>query len=181
MTSMKSFAYRPYALYLLVAGLLLGWAGSAAADITLSVDKPTIREEDGRTEITVTAESDEKVTANTVVSLKLGARTYNLSGTPLPNGVGNISPGHTIDADGRWTGYGQPWWALNNADVLSGASQTAPWTRPGGDWKDWYNSRAHVNGRFAITLPTLVIPKDQKKATGTIILTPRDNDERGFL
>ena len=180
MTSMKSFAYRPYALYLLVAGLVLGWAGSAAADITLSVDKPTIREEDGRTEITVTAESDAKVTANTVVSLKLGAQTFNLfPGNILPNGVGNVSPGHTVDADGRWTGYGQPWWAFPLGDRDRGARQ-ANSTKPGGDWKDWLNSRAHVNGRFAITLPTLVIPKDQKKATGTIILTPRDNDERGF-
>ena len=179
MTSMKSFAYRPYALYLLVAVLALGWAGAAAAEITLSVDKPTIREEDGRTEITITAESDAKVTANTAVSLKLGARTYALSGTPLPNGVGNVSPGHTVD-DGRFVAYGQPWWAFNNADTRTGARQSAPLTKPGGDWKDWLNSRAHVNGRFAITLPTLVIPKDQKKATGTIILTPRDNDERGF-
>ncbi len=182
MTSMKSFASRPYALYLLVAVLALGWAGAAAAEITLSVDKPLIREEDGRTEITVTAESDAKVTANTVVSLKLGAQTLisDLSGTPLPNGVGNLSPGHTIDADGRWTGYGQPWWALPAANRDSGARQSAPLTRPGGDWKDWYNSRAQVNSQFAITLPTLVIPKDQKKATGTIILTPRDNDERGL-
>ncbi len=180
MTSMKFFAYRPYALSLLVAGLVLGWAGSAAADITLSVDKPTIREEDGRTEITVTAESNTKVTANTVVSLKLGARTFDLfPGNILPNGVGNVSPGHTVDEHGRWTGYGQPWWAFGGADRRRGARLT-PQTKPGGDWKDWFNSRAHVNDRFAITLPTLVIPKDQKKATGTIILTPVDNDERGF-
>ena len=182
MTSMKSFAYRPYALFLLVAGLLLGWAGSAAADITLSVDKPTIREEDGRTEITVTAESDAKVTANTVVSLKLGAQTFDLyPGNTLPNGVGNVSPGHTIDEHGRFVAYGQPWWAFNNANRDRGAlqSQTSP-TTPGGDWKDWFNSRAHVNGRFAITLPTLVIPKDQKKATGTIVLTNLDNDKRGL-
>ena len=53
-------------------------------------------------------------------------------------------------------------------------------TKPRGDWKDWYDSRAHVNGRFAITLPTIVIPKGKKEATGTIILTPRDNDIRGF-
>ena len=181
MTSMKSFIQNPApALSLLVAVLVLGWANAATATINLSVDKPTIREEDGRTEITITAESNTKVTANTVVSLQLGARTYELSGNPLPNGVGNVSPGHTVDADGRWTGYGQPWWAISNANSQSGARQTSPWTRPGGDWKDWFNSRAHVNGRFAITLPTLVIPKDQKKATGTIILTPVDNDERGF-
>ena len=180
MTSMKSFASRPYALYLLVAVLALGWAGAAAAEITLSVDKPTIREEDGRTEITVTAESDAKVTANTVVSLKLGAQTFNLfPGNVLPNGVGNVSRYHTVDAHGRFVAYGQPWWAFPNGNRDRGANQPGP-SRPGGDWKDWFNSRAHVNGRFAITLPTLVIPKDQKKATGTIILTPRDNDERGL-
>ena len=181
MTPIKSLM-RPYSsgFWLLAVSLALGWAGSAAAEITLSVDKPTIREEDGRTEITITAESDEKVTANTVVSLQLGAKTLNLSGNILPNGVGNVSPGHTVDDDGRFVAYGQPWWAFRIAAVFTGARQISPLTRPGGDWKDWLNSRAHVNGRFAITLPTLVIPKDQKKATGTIILTPRDNDERGF-
>ena len=95
MTSMKFFTQR-YALSLLVAVLVLGWANAATATITLSVDKPLIREEDGRTEITITAESNTKVTANTVVSLKLGAQTFNLfPGNILPNGVGNVSPGHT--------------------------------------------------------------------------------------
>ena len=180
MTSMKFFAYRPYALSLLVAVLVLGWANAATATITLSVDKPLIREEDGRTEITITAESNTKVTANTVVSLQLGAQTYDLfPGNILPNGVGNVSRGHTIDEHGRFVAYGQPWWAFGRANRDRGATLTPPNT-PGGDWKDWFNSRAHVNGRFAITLPTLVIPKDQKKATGTIVLTPVDNDERGF-
>ena len=72
------------------------------------------------------------------------------------------------------------WWAYLNPNIVSGALQGALPTKPGGDWKDWLNSRAHVNGQFAITLPTLVIPKDQKKATGTIILTPVDNDDRGL-
>ena len=182
MTSMKSFAYRPYALYLLVAVLALGWAGAAAAEITLSVDKPTIREDGGRAEITITAESDAKVTANTVVSLKLGAQTLNLSGNVLPNGVGNVSPIHTIDDDGRFVDRStsmQPWWVFNNANTLTGALQPGP-SKPGGDWKDWFNSRALVNSQFSITLPTLVIPKDQKKATGTIVLTNLDNDKRGL-
>ncbi len=181
MTPIKSLM-RPYSsgFWLLAVSLALVWAGSAAADITLSVDKPTIREEDGRTEITVTAESDAKVTANTVVSLKLGAKFFSGNASRLlPNGVGNVSPGHTVDEHGRFVAYGQPWWAFSSPARNTGALQVSP-TKPGGDWKDWLNSRAHVNGRFAITLPTLVIPKDQKKATGTIILTPRDNDERGF-
>ena len=82
MTSMKSFAYRPYALSLLVAVLVLGWANAATATITLSVDKPLIREEDGRAEITVTAESNTKVTANTVVSLQLGTSFLPASFSP---------------------------------------------------------------------------------------------------
>ena len=179
MTPIKSLMRYSSGFWLLAVSLTLGWAGSAAAEITLSVDKPLIREEDGRTEITVTAESDTKVTANTVVSLKLGAKTLNLSGNILPNGVGNVSPGHTVD-DGRFVAYGQPWWAFFNPNTLTGARQTSPLTRPGGDWKDWLNSRAQVNSQFSITLPTLVIPKDQKKATGTIVLTPVDNDERGL-
>ena len=183
MTSMKSFAYRPYALYLLVAVLALGWAGAAAAEITLSVDKPTIREDGGRAEITITAESDAKVTANTVVSLKLGAQTLNLfPGNVLPNGVGNVSPIHTIDDDGRFVDRSDSqdlWWAFNNSSRDGGALQPGP-SKPGGDWKDWFNSRALVNSQFSITLPTLVIPKDQKKATGTIVLTNLDNDKRGL-
>ena len=182
MTSMKSFASRPYALYLLVAVLALGWAGAAAAEITLSVDKPTIREDGGRAEITITAESDAKVTANTVVSLKLGAQTLNLLGNVLPNGVGNVSPIHTIDDDGRFVDRStsrQPWWVFSGASRDGGALQPGP-TKPGGDWKDWFNSRALVNSQFSITLPTLVIPKDQKKATGTIVLTNLDNDKRGL-
>ena len=189
MTPIKSFM-RPYSsgFWLLAVSLALVWAGSAAATITLSVDKPLIREEDGRTEITVTAESDAKVTANTVVSLKLGAKFLG-SGAQnlLPNGVGNIYPGRTIDEHGRivlthplgnYISENAPWWAYRFSDLVSGS--VADTLRPGGDWKDWLNSRAHVNDRFAITLPTLVIPKDQKKATGTIVLTNLDNDKRGL-
>ena len=196
MTSMRLFASRPYALYLLVSGLLLGWAGSATATITLSVDKPLIREEDDRVEITVTAESDENVTANTVVSLQLGAKTFPNVNNPaenrLPNGVGNIFPGRTIDEHGRivltyrlasgeradYVSPNAPWWAYRNADPTRGS--IAANRKPGGDWKDWLNSRAQVNSQFSITLPTLVIPKDKKKATGTIVLTNLDNDKRGF-
>ncbi len=197
MTPIKSLM-RPYSFgfWLLAVSLVLGWAGSAAATITLSVDKPLIREEDGRTEITVTAESDAKVTANTAVSLKLGAKFLRSAATNLlPNGVGNLFPGNAdnsgrrrIDEHGRvvlvYPGGGDyiaplaPWWAYGTANT--GTGSIAANIRPGGDWKDWLNSRAHVNSQFAITLPTLVIPKDQKKATGTIILTPVNNDDRGL-
>ena len=170
MTPIKSFM-RPYSsgFWLLAVSLALVWAGSAAATITLSVDKPLIREEDGRAEITVTAESNTKVTANTVVSLQLGTSFLPAS----------FSTGQSLDEDGRWTHIyaGRPYWIHSSANQLTGAGAN---TKPGGDWKDWYNSRAHVNSQFSITLPTLVIPKDQKKATGTIVLTNLDNDKRGL-
>ncbi|MDE2812342.1 MAG: Ig domain-containing protein, partial [Gemmatimonadota bacterium] len=41
----------------LAAGLMLGWTSGAAADIRLSVDREKVREEAGRTEITVTAKN----------------------------------------------------------------------------------------------------------------------------
>ena len=151
---------RPYfsGFWSLAVSLALGWAGSATATITLSVDKPLIREEDDRVEITVTAESDANVTKNTVVSLMLGATNFNLSGNPiLPYGVGNLSPqpeyNMRIDDHGRfvssdnWRRYSSapgtnaPWWSFLSSNQYTGALQTTP-TKPGGDWKDWFNSRA---------------------------------------
>ena len=41
----------------LAAGLMLGWTSEAAADIRLSVDREKVREEAGRTEVTVTAKN----------------------------------------------------------------------------------------------------------------------------
>ena len=141
MTPIKSLM-RPYfsGFWLLAVSLALVWAGSAAATITLSVDKPLIREEDGRTEITVTAESDAKVTANTVVSLKLGAKFLG-SGAQnlLPNGVGNIYPGRTIDEHGRivlthplgnYVSPNAPWWAYVQANDFRGSIESNH--RPGG-------------------------------------------------
>ena len=160
MTSMKSGSW------LLAAGLVLGWAGSAAADrIILSVDKPTIREEGGRAEITVTATNvisrinwtETEVDANTVVSLSVGA------GFPP-----SFSAYHRLDVNGAvrmpssWQYYDQP--PENVALQPTGPPTNPPpgpnrKSRPGGDWKGWYDSQAHINSRFAITLPTLVIPK----------------------
>ena len=161
MTSMGMFrAFRAYGFGLLAVSLALGWAGAAAAAITLSVDKPTVREEGGKTAITVTAKMDAEATANTAVALVVGTSPTPSSGAfrlDLENGRFVPGPGNT------WFNYNQP-----------------PNGRPASDWKDWYNSRAHINSRFAITLPTIVIPKGKKEATGTISLTPKDNDERGF-
>ena len=162
MTSMGMFrAFRACGFGLFAVSLALGWAGAAAAAITLSVDKPTVREEGGKTAITVTAKMDAEATANTAVALVVGTSpTPPSSGAlrlDLENGRFVPGPGNT------WFYYNQP-----------------PNGRPASDWKDWYNSRAHINSRFAITLPTIVIPKGKKEATGTISLTPKDNDERGF-
>ena len=134
--------------------MALGWAGVAAAEITLSVDKPKIREDGGKATITVTAKMDADATANTAVALVLGS-----SLAPNP-GSGSFDNGRYVPGPGDYWYYQA--------------------TRPGGDWKDWYNSRVHINSRFAITLPTLVIPKGKKEVTGTITLTPTNNDERGF-
>ena len=48
----RRLAYVPW---LLAAGLLLGWAGEAVADIRLTVDKDRLREDGGKQDITVTA------------------------------------------------------------------------------------------------------------------------------
>ena len=141
MIHMKSFV-RHWACgsWLLAAGLVLGWAGEAAAKITLSVDKPRVREEAGATTITVTATIDPKDANNdTYVVLRLEATEE--SGTDPT---------------------GDEW--LTRTD----------------DWNDWYDSRAQLNERFTITLPTIVIPKNTDKATATLILTPTNNGDRGF-
>ena len=143
MTPIKSLMRYSSGFWLLAVSLTLGWASSATATITLSVDKPLIREEDDRAEITVTAESDENVTANTVVSLQLGAKTFPNVNNPatnlLPNGVGNIFPGRTIDEHGRivlthprgnYVSPNAPWWAYGGADPTRGS--VAANRKPGG-------------------------------------------------
>ena len=171
MTSITLVRLYSYGFWLLSVSLALGWAGSAAADITLSVDTPKIREEGGKRTITVTAANvnssgaKTEAAANTAVALVLGTTPAPIPGLGLfdpVNGrlIPRIPPSYLVTAR-KWFEYSRD-------------------NRPRGDWKDWYDSRAHVNDRFAITLPTIVIPKGKKEATGTIILTPRDNDIRGF-
>ena len=139
MIQIKSFVrHWAYGSWLLAAGLVLGWAGEAAATITLSVDKGTVREDSGETTITVKAKVDEAVDEDTYVSLRLGT----------------TAPG----------------------DISSGTWET--WT---GDWQDWYDSRARLNGLFTITTPTIVIPKGKKEATETLLLNVKDNEDRGFF
>ena len=169
MTSITLVRLYSYGFWLLSVSLALGWAGSAAADITLSVDTPKIREEGGKRTITVTAANvnssgaKTEAAANTAVALVLGTTPAPIPGTGAFDPVsGRLLLGNALESMAR------AWYKYEHS------------TKPRGDWKDWYDSRAHVNGRFAITLPTIVIPKGKKEATGTIILTPRDNDIRGF-
>ena len=134
MIQLKSFVrHWAYGAWLLTAGLVLGWAGEAAA-ITLSVDKGTVREDSGETTITVKAKVDDDtaVDADTYVSLRLGTTTANVSAKT-------------------------------------------------GDWQDWYDSYARLNGLFTITTPTIVIPKGKKEATETLLLNVKDNEDRGFF
>ena len=61
----KSFIRRlAYVPWLLVLGLVVGWTGTAeAVGITLSLNKPEVREDNGNTEISVTAKSDSPTSA----------------------------------------------------------------------------------------------------------------------
>ena len=66
---MRQWSYGPW---LLAAGLVLGWVGEAAAEITLTVDKSSVREDDGVQEITVTATAGAATgSGGTVVALLL--------------------------------------------------------------------------------------------------------------
>ena len=104
--------------------------------------------------------------ANTAVALVLGTTPAPIPGTGLFDPVnGRLLPGGQF----QFPKLARPWYYPYENSI-----------KPRGDWKDWYDSRAHVNDRFAITLPTIVIPKGKKEATGTITLTPKDNDIRGF-
>ena len=172
MTSITLVRLYSCGFWLLSVSLALGWAGSAAADITLSVDTPKIREEGGKRTITVTAANvnasgaKTEAAANTAVALVLGTTPAPIPGTGLFDPVnGRLLRGGLY----QFPRLAYPWHYPYANSI-----------KPRGDWKDWYDSRAHVNDRFAITLPTIVIPKGKKEATGTITLTPKDNDIRGF-
>ena len=75
----RRLAYVPW---LLAAGLVLGWAGEAAA-ITLTLSQNEVREDAGTTEITVTAKAAAKVTADTYVTLEIGGATDSPAHTQL--------------------------------------------------------------------------------------------------
>ena len=69
----RRLAYVPW---LLAAGLVLGWAGEAAAvEVTLTVDKSEVREDAGETDITAKATVAADATADIAVVLRLEDQT----------------------------------------------------------------------------------------------------------
>ena len=65
----RRLAYVPW---LLTFGLVLGWAGEAQAEITLELDKKSIREEAGVTQIKVTAKTSDPLPTVTGIILDFG-------------------------------------------------------------------------------------------------------------
>ncbi len=105
---------------LLVASLVLGWAGEAVAqteDIDISVDRRSVREDGGAQDIMVTAE-------------------------------------------------------LRTADAKAKVDLHLPMSLVG-------VTARYLNEYFRISLPSLVIKKGARKATGTITITPINNDRIG--
>ena len=79
MTPTKFFTrHLAYGPWLLAAGLMLGWTPEAAADIRLSVDREKVREEAGRTEITVTAKNYASNAANAPLANVANNTSVNL-------------------------------------------------------------------------------------------------------
>ena len=76
----RRLAYVPW---LLAAGLVLGWAGEAQAQITLTLKQNEVREDAGETPIKVTAKSASKVAADTYVTLSIGGATDSPAHTQL--------------------------------------------------------------------------------------------------
>ena len=106
----RRLAYVPW---LLAAGLVLGWAGEAAAQqvINLTVSPTSIREDAGETTVTVKAKvsDDTAVTANTVVALSLANDAgraalnkrfrMNLSSITIPKGKKEATATYTFIPD----------------------------------------------------------------------------------
>ncbi len=106
--------------FLLVASLVLGWAGEAVAqteNIDISVDRRSVREDGGAQDITITAE-------------------------------------------------------LRDADAKAKVDLHLPLSLVG-------VTARYLNEYFRISLPSLVIKKGARKATGTITVTPINNDRIG--
>ncbi len=107
--------------FLLVASLVLGWAGEAVAqseNIDISVDRRSVREDGGAQDIMVTAE-------------------------------------------------------LRDADAKAKADLQLPLRLVG-------ITARYLNDLFRISLPSLVIKKGERKATGTITITPINNNRIGI-
>ena len=135
----KSLIWRlAYVPWLLAFGLVLGWAGEAAAqEVRLSANVSEVREDGGPVTITVTAKTynaagdHEALGVERVVQLKQSSSFSTVSG--LGEGIPDLNiPNETFDVP-PVDGFG---------------------------------------GRFTMTLPTIVIPKDQKEVSVESVFTP---------
>ncbi len=170
MIQMKSFM-RPwaYGAWLLAAGLVLGWAGEAAA-ITLSVDKGTVREDSGETTITVKAKVDDDtaVDADTYVSLRLGTTRGSLA-----------------DSTGDWKDWYDSYARLNELFTITTPTIVIPKGKKEATETLLLNVKKNSKRGFFDTYDDFTIPK---KLKGGLNLEPgntdttRDNgrDHEGF-
>ena len=95
----RRLAYVPW---LLALGLVVGWTGTAeAVGITLSLDKSSVREDAGTTEITVTAKSDGKTDGPIHVIL-----SYEATADPLNQRFRMVVPTIVIPAGDKKSGSG---------------------------------------------------------------------------
>ena len=144
----RRLAYVPW---LLAFGLVLGWAGEAQAQITLSVDKSSVREEAGATSITVTAKTTGALANATNVLLDWGEGTEALD-----------DPAANAPAYGATDNKGQ-------FGSRKGALTGDPLAAPADDTFD----------RYLISLPTLSFAAGAAAGatvTGTITFTPLDDN-----
>ena len=132
-----------YVPWLLAFGLVLGWAGEAQAQkITLSADKTEVREDGG------------------AVTIKVTAKTFNAKDEHAALGAERVVQLNVT----------APYFLINDI-----GDPIVP-TRETGD----PNDASPTNGgptegfgtRFTMTLPTIVIPKDQKEVSVDITFTP---------
>ena len=145
----RRLAYVPW---LLAFGLMLGWAGEAQAQITLSLDKSSVREEAGVTKITVTAKTAAALPNATNVILDWGEGTEAAA-------AATDAPAYPVAATAK-TEFGSRKGALTDAD---------PPAAPDNDTFD----------RYLISLPSLSFAAGAAAAatvTGTITFTPLDDN-----
>ena len=99
----RRLAYVPW---LLAFGLVLGWAGEAQAQVTVKLDKSSVREEAGTTSIGVTASVGTGVGADTYVLLDFFTTAPNIA-SPGQDKTGFGSRKGALSEDGQSVGNGR--------------------------------------------------------------------------